>query len=68
MILSSSTKAVYLQFVLDTVPAPSPEDPVVAIEPFLMALRQERYTFIKALHIWDVPLTHQDMASIVCEF
>lgn len=52
------------KFVLESVPVSTKDDPVVALEPMLMALRQERYTVIQNLHIWDMPLFHEDLASL----
>ena len=43
----------------------SPDDPVVSLEPLLSAFRQERYTFIKNIHIWDLPLPHTEIATLV---
>jgi len=52
------------KFILDPLPADNAEDPIVAVEPLINALRQERYTFIKALHIWEIPLLHAHVATI----
>ena len=42
-----------------------PDDPVISIEPLVMTLRQERYVHISSLHIWDMLLSHENMASLV---
>ncbi len=40
-------------------------DPVIRLEPLVQALRQERYAYIEDLHIWDMPLNHEELASLV---
>ena len=50
---------------MEPLPVENSEDPVVSIEPLLLALRQERYVFIKNFHVWDIPLSHVHMASLV---
>ena len=55
----------YFQFVLKPEIPLTPEDPVVTLEPLVMSLRQERYAYIKDLHIWDMPLNHVELASLV---
>lgn len=36
----------------------------VLIEPILAAIRQDRYIFIKALHIWDYPMSIENAATL----
>lgn len=56
----------YLQFILESVPVEKEGDLPVLIEPFLAAIRQERYIAIRDVHIWDYPLTYENMATLVC--
>ncbi|XP_033103868.1 ribonuclease inhibitor-like [Anneissia japonica] len=54
-----------VKFILE--PIPSWEDPElsnVQLEPLLMAIRHERYKWIKEVHIWEIPLKHEDVASL----
>ncbi|XP_038050255.1 uncharacterized protein LOC119723597 isoform X1 [Patiria miniata] len=41
-----------------------PEISNVKLEPLVMSLRQERYKYIKELHVWDIPLKHEHLASL----
>ena len=58
----------YLQFVVKPELPLNPGDPVTTLEPLVMSLRQERYAYIKDLHIWNMPLSHVDLASLVMPF
>ncbi|XP_071798690.1 uncharacterized protein [Asterias amurensis] len=54
-----------VKFILE--PVADFQDPVlsnVRLEPLVMSLRQERYKYIKELHIWDIPLKHEDVATL----
>ena len=35
------------------------------IEPLLAAIRQDRYVYIKDLHIWDYPMSIENAATLV---
>ena len=37
----------------------------VLIEPLLACLRQERYTYIKDLYIWQYPMNYENAATLV---
>ena len=54
-----------LQFILEPVPVEKPGDMPVLLEPFLAALRQERYIYITFLHLWGYPLSYENTATIV---
>jgi len=43
---------------------PPPVQLKVTLEPLLLSIRQERYSFIKDLHIWNIPLRHEQVASL----
>ena len=51
------------QFVLT--PGPVDELPV-KVPPLLAAIRSNRYVHVKELYIWDVPMKHEDTATLVC--
>lgn len=51
--------------VLEVLPINSSNDPTVLLEPLLSAMRKERYNYIKALYIWDLPLTNKEMTALV---
>ncbi|XP_028402095.1 uncharacterized protein LOC114525069 isoform X2 [Dendronephthya gigantea] len=40
------------------------EDCPVKISPLLSALRSTRYVYIKELYIWDIPMKHEDVATL----
>lgn len=40
-------------------------EPRVLLEPVLSAIRKERYNYVKAIYIWDMPLTNKEMTSLV---
>lgn len=50
-----------MQFILT--PGP-PEEPPVKLPPLLSALRSTRYEYVKEMYIWDLPLEHEDAASL----
>lgn len=58
------------QFILEPVVVEKEGDLPVLFEPLIMSIRQERYIFIKDLHVWDYPVTYENMASFVsaCSF
>ena len=58
------------QFILESVVVEKEGDLPVLFEPLIMSIRQERYIFIKDLHVWDYPVTYENMASFVsaCSF
>ena len=53
---------------MEALPINSPDDPTVLLEPMLTAIRKERYNYIKALYIWDIPLTNQEMTALVSNY
>ena len=40
------------------------EDCPVKVSPLLSALRSTRYVYIKELYIWDLPMQHEDVATL----
>ncbi|KAI8515169.1 hypothetical protein Bbelb_077600, partial [Branchiostoma belcheri] len=52
------------KFLLEGYEDPPPDQPIMMVEPLLDALRSERYVFIKELSVWDVPLKHENVASV----
>lgn len=52
---------VLFQFILTKGP---PEELPVKVPPLLAALRSTRYVYVKELYVWDVPLAHEDVASL----
>ena len=40
-------------------------DPVVSLEPLILAFRQERYTMVSELYVWELPLDHVQLATLV---
>ncbi|XP_022098744.1 uncharacterized protein LOC110983635 isoform X2 [Acanthaster planci] len=54
-----------VKFILE--PVADFQDPIlsnVMLEPLIMSIRQERYKYIKELHVWDIPLKHEHLASL----
>lgn len=45
---------------------PGPPDEVlpVKVPPLLAAIRSTRYVYVKEMYVWDVPMAHEDVASI----
>ncbi len=56
---------VLLQFILKPGVSAEPQESVSTLEPLTDALRQQRYTHIQDLHVWDLPLNHCELASLV---
>ncbi|CAH1245701.1 Hypp7526 [Branchiostoma lanceolatum] len=52
------------KFLLEGYEDSPPDQPIMMVEPLLDALRSERYVFIKELSVWDVPLKHENVASV----
>ncbi|XP_067944278.1 ribonuclease inhibitor-like [Watersipora subatra] len=52
------------KIVLEPAIVNSADDPRVLLEPMLTAVRKERYNYIKALYIWEVPLTNEEITSL----
>ena len=50
------------QFILT--PGPAEELPV-KVPPLIAAIRSNRYVHVKELYIWDVPMKHEDIATLV---
>jgi hypothetical protein len=50
-----------LQFILTLGP---PDELPVKVPPLLAALRSTRYEYVKEMYIWDIPLEHEDVASL----
>jgi len=46
-------------------PGPAEELPV-KVPPLVAAIRSNRYVHVKELYIWDIPMKHEDMATLVC--
>lgn len=40
----------------------------VLFEPLIMTLRQERYTYIRDLYVWDYPISYENIANFVSDF
>lgn len=40
----------------------------VSLDPVTTAMRQERYVYIKDMFVWNIPLTHDQISSLVCIF
>nr|XP_054770701.1 uncharacterized protein LOC129278584 [Lytechinus pictus] len=54
-----------VKFILE--PIPDFEDPDltnVQLDPLILAIRAERFKYIKELHVWDIPLKHADVANL----
>ena len=51
------------QFILT--PGPAEELPV-KVPPLVAAIRSNRYVHVKELYIWDIPMKHEDIATLVC--
>lgn len=45
-------------------PGPPDVDLPVKVPPLLSALRSTRYTHVKEMYIWDIPMKHEDVASL----
>lgn len=52
----------FYQFILT--PGPAEELPV-KVPPLIAAIRSNRYVHVKELYIWDVPMKHEDIATLV---
>lgn len=50
---------------LEALPVNGADDPTVLLEPLLTAMRKERYNYIKAVYIWDIPLTNKETTALV---
>ena len=46
-------------------PGPTDEIPV-KVSPLVAAIRSNRYVHVKEIYIWDVPMKHEDIATLVC--
>lgn len=53
----------FWQFILT--PGPAEELPVKVL-PLVAAIRSNRYVHVKELYIWDMPMKHEDIATLVC--
>ncbi|XP_060606379.1 uncharacterized protein LOC132758701 isoform X2 [Ruditapes philippinarum] len=56
--------AILAQFILESVEIDKEGALPVLIEPFLAALRQERYTFIRDLYVWKYPMSYENTATL----
>ncbi|KAL3847689.1 hypothetical protein ACJMK2_018649 [Sinanodonta woodiana] len=56
--------AILTRFILEAVRVEKEGDIPVLLEPLLAALRQERYTYIKDLHIWKYPMSYENTATL----
>lgn len=55
-----------LQFILAPVPDfDDPELKNVSLDPVIVSIRQEWYRYIKELHVWDLPISHEQLANLV---
>ncbi|CAD5122086.1 DgyrCDS10536 [Dimorphilus gyrociliatus] len=52
------------KFILEPKPVQTIEDPIVQLEPVMNALREERYTNIKALYVWSLTLRYIDAVAV----
>ncbi|XP_059164171.1 uncharacterized protein LOC131947100 [Physella acuta] len=52
------------KFILETVPLVKDGDLPVLFEPLIASLRQERYKHIQDIHIWDYPMSYENIASL----
>ena len=66
--VESMLQTVYFifQLIVEAVAINAPNNPTVLLEPLLNAMRNERYNYIKALYIWDLPLTNKEITALVC--
>ncbi|PIK56334.1 hypothetical protein BSL78_06777 [Apostichopus japonicus] len=69
--LKSSMKDCYendrliVKFILEPVPDFSdPEIKNVSVDPVIACIRHEWYRYIKELHVWDVPIPHEQLANL----
>lgn len=53
------------QFILQAPDVVVPDTPPILLDPLIATIRIERYTFIRDLHIWDYPMSHDTVASVV---
>ena len=40
----------------------------VLFDPLLISLRQERYTHVQDIHVWDYPMSYENIATLVSIF
>ncbi|CAL1546905.1 unnamed protein product [Lymnaea stagnalis] len=52
------------KLILESVPVEKEGDLPVLFEPLMASLRQERYKHVKDIHVWDYPLSYEDVASL----
>ena len=52
------------KFIFESVVPENEGDLPVLIEPLLAAIRQDRYVYIKDLHIWDYPMSIENAATL----
>ena len=56
----------YVLFVYQFILTPGPADELpVKVPPLVAAIRSNRYVHVKELYIWDVPMKHEDTATLV---
>ncbi|KAH9490272.1 hypothetical protein Btru_035320 [Bulinus truncatus] len=55
---------VITKFIIESLPLVKDGDLPVLLDPFLAALRQERYKHVRDIHIWDYLMSYEDMVSL----
>jgi hypothetical protein len=53
------------QIILEPLPVENKDDPQIKLEPLMSAIRAERYTYIKDIHIWDMLMKYDNIATLV---
>ncbi|XP_064639024.1 uncharacterized protein LOC135494713 [Lineus longissimus] len=53
-----------VKIILEPLPVESKDDPQVTLEPLISSLRGERYTYIKDIHIWDMLMKYENIATL----
>ncbi|CAH2246511.1 Hypothetical predicted protein [Pelobates cultripes] len=58
------TETRYVKIILSCLENPPEDTPPVLLQPLLMTIRDERYMLGTEFHIWGIPLSNQDVASL----
>ncbi|XP_025115558.1 uncharacterized protein LOC112576910 isoform X2 [Pomacea canaliculata] len=54
---------VVTKFIFESMMVENEGDLPVLFEPLIMTLRQERYTYIRDLYVWDYPISYENIAN-----